>query len=156
MNASKNIWLSQAQLERAAWRPSEDLLGDAGAVLDALLTGVIDSPELAPLRSAMLAVVMAASDAMARQLAPRTSRCVAWRRKPRAWWTKLGLVVERTQRGEHDYVCLFCGESLDTVSEARGAPRSIPVAKYRRWQHHAAECACQVVIEVARCRGTTP
>lgn len=146
-----NIWLSKDQLARATWRPGDDLLGKAGVVLDTLLAGSIDSPELARVRADMRGVVEGMSVALTSDLAPRAKRCFAWRKQRRTWPAKRGLYIV-WRRGEHDYHCLFCDESLDTVSDQRGTPRRIPSDKLKRWDH-VAECACQVVLEVARCCG---
>jgi hypothetical protein len=147
-----HFWLSKDQLERATWSPGDDLAGKAGVVLDVLVTGTIDSPEMARVREDMRWVVTRMCGALTSDLAPRAKRCLAWRKQRRTWPARIGLYIARPNRGEHDYHCLFCDESLDTVSDKRGTPRTIPNDKIKRWVRHAAECACQVVLEVERWR----
>lgn len=143
------LWLSIQQLERATWRPDDELIGRAGVVLDALLTGAIDAPDLAPVREDMRWVVSRMSGALTSDLAPRAARCLLWRKQRRSWPAKLGLYIEQ-RYSEHDYACLFCGASLDTVSDKSGTPRRIPRDKITRWERHAAECACQIALEIER------
>jgi hypothetical protein len=48
---------------------------------------------------------------------------VAWRRRPRTWWGRLGLVVQGARgapgRYEHNYHCVVCGENILTAAGGR-------------------------------------
>lgn len=91
------------------------LPGDEEALYDACLEGRHDEATWDLFRRTLAAYVSRASFRASKRWV-----AIAWRKRQRAWWGRLGLAVLRARGAhnnwEHNYKCIVCGENLATYA----------------------------------------